>query len=73
MRGVNASKCLKKKQTAESGEAATQAVGGCGERSDSCCTMVREKQAQSQSPSLLEASGLILNFRRWFGLCLVDC
>ena len=32
---VNASKCSKREQTARSGEAGTQGVGGCEERSDS--------------------------------------
>ena len=72
-REVNASKCLKRMPTAKSGEAVTQAVGGCEERSGNYCMVVKEKQAQSRSPLLLEASGLILNSRRWSGLCLVGC
>lgn len=73
MREVNASKCLKRKRTAKSGEAVTQAVGGCEGKSGNYCVMVRGKQARSRDPLLLGASGLILNSRRWSGLCLVGC
>ena len=70
---VNASKCSKRKQTARFGEAGTQAVGGCEERSDNYCRTAKEKQARNRIPLLPGVSGLILNFRKWSGLCLAGC
>lgn len=73
MREESASKRLKRTPTGKSGEGGTQVVGGCEGRSGNYCMMVKEKEARSRSPLLLGVSGLILNSRKWSGLCLSGC